>query len=459
MVASGDFRQLPVVVKEGGRPEVLQACVKASPLWANFRRMCLTGASMRVKDDPDFAAWIESVGNGTAPHVDRTGQQYPDQEARRREGGPHTILLPPSLFSRVKIFTDEAAFVAHVHPAHKLGASDAVKSCIVCPHNNSVDAHNTAVLKVLRPATAPLQLVAYESMPEQSGVEWALASDEFMAHVHAPGSPGHSLDVKPGCLITCIRNLAPHMGVINGSRLEVLSAHRHVILARQLYAPFAVVAIPRLVFDIPIPKSDICVARRQFPVRVAYACTCHKVQGATMPSVVGLDLRRACFAHGQLYCGCSRVTCALRLAFLVNPEDVVVLPDGSRALLLNSVVYPELLSEAIEIAEVPAAALRPAPYYPPLDDPADVEERDAFSAWLGAPRASPHVTLAGAGAGAGAGADAGDDHASARGLPRRLSDMDDDSCLWDASAAGFHDSDGAQAAAGSGPQADVASGP
>jgi hypothetical protein len=97
-----------------------------------------------------------------------------------------------------------------------------------------------------------------------------------MAHVHSPGCPDHVLDVKPRAVVTCIRNLAPHMGVVNGSRLEVVRADRHVLLARQLYAPFALVpvAIPRHVFNVPVPKSDVCVSRRQFPIRVAYSCTC-----------------------------------------------------------------------------------------------------------------------------------------------------------------------------------------
>jgi hypothetical protein len=55
-----------------------------------------------------------------------------------------------------------------------LDPDTAVRSCIVCrPHNDTVDAHNAAVLQTLD----PVHLVACESLPAQSGVEWSLASD------------------------------------------------------------------------------------------------------------------------------------------------------------------------------------------------------------------------------------------------------------------------------------------
>ena len=41
-------------------------------------------------------------------------------------------------------------------------------------------------------------------------------------------------------------------------------------------------------------------ARRQFPVRIAFAMTINKAQGQTLERV-GVYLREACFSHGQLY--------------------------------------------------------------------------------------------------------------------------------------------------------------
>ena len=163
------------------------ACVKASPraLWARFHRMRRTGASMRVRDDPEFVAWLESVGpgDGTAPHVtvDRTGAPlppHPDQDSRR-PAGPRVAPTPsscppPSLAARVAVWRPSG-------PLCSLDPDTAVRSCIVCrPHNDTVDAHNAAVLQTLDPDRPPVHL-ACESLPVPAqsarGVEWSLASD------------------------------------------------------------------------------------------------------------------------------------------------------------------------------------------------------------------------------------------------------------------------------------------
>jgi hypothetical protein len=124
VVAAGDFRQTCPVVPRATRDQVLQACVKASPLWAHFRVLHLT-VPVRAAEDPEFAAFLETVGNGVALHVDAvTGQELPDQAKRQRCGGTHYVRLPAILTARIRVFTDAAEAAEFVHPAGRLQSRD-----------------------------------------------------------------------------------------------------------------------------------------------------------------------------------------------------------------------------------------------------------------------------------------------------------------------------------------------
>ena len=75
------------------------------------------------------------------------------------------------------------------------------------------------------------------------------------------------------------------------------------------------VFIPR----IPLVTSNYAIEfkRLQFPIKLIFAMTINKSQGQSL-YIVGLDLRIDCFAHGQLYAECWRVTSEDNLYILCN---------------------------------------------------------------------------------------------------------------------------------------------
>nr|XP_042895116.1 ATP-dependent DNA helicase pif1-like [Parasteatoda tepidariorum] len=90
------------------------------------------------------------------------------------------------------------------------------------------------------------------------------------------------------------------------------------------------VLIPR----IPIISSDIPFQFKgfQFPVRLSFAISINKSQGQSL-KVVGLDLQKPCFSHGQLYVGCSRVGDEKNL-YLLSPNGKT-----------KNIVHKEVLQE------------------------------------------------------------------------------------------------------------------
>jgi hypothetical protein len=369
VVGGGDFRQTTPVVKHGGRAATVSASAKASDLWCSDTvKICRLTQPMRDGGDPEWSAWVSSIGDGVAEVVDpETGFVRDNQPDLQRAGGSHSIKLPPG----VRVFTDVAEAWAWIHAPDELAgfrhAKSACQRAVLAPHNASIQDHNNYFLE--RIPGEPVRLHAAEQLDVECGnaVEPMVVTEEFMARMHDTGAPDHTITLKPGCLIMCLRNLSPQLGVLNGTLLEVVSASAgcRYIVANTLSEPPVRVLIPRIKFKLSVPGGAVQIERLQFPIRLAYGMTINKSQGKTLLRVL-LDLRCEVFGHGQLYVGSGRVTCAANIAFLVSPDRIRASLDGE-VVLTSNVVYPELLSErgmdVVPVVDIPAAPVaEPQPY-------------------------------------------------------------------------------------------------
>ncbi|GBN51357.1 hypothetical protein AVEN_271408-1 [Araneus ventricosus] len=127
---------------------------------------------------------------------------------------------------------------------------------------------------------------------------------------------------------TLLRNLHPP-SLCNGTRLCIKKLMPNIIEATIMtgHAAGEDVFIPRILIiplDFPFQFKRI-----QFLVRLSYAMSINKEHGQSL-KVVGLDLLKPCFSHGQLYVGCSRIGKADNLYILA--------PNGTK-----NIVYPEAL--------------------------------------------------------------------------------------------------------------------
>lgn len=114
------------------------------------------------------------------------------------------------------------------------------------------------------------------------------------------------LTIRVGAQVMLIYNLEPKDGLVNGSR---------GVVKRMIVPPEGGEAVPVVLFkngsEVPIgrvswPVDDLVGIRRsQIPLRLAWAQTIHKAQGATLDSAL-IDIGPNVFEFGQAYVALSR---------------------------------------------------------------------------------------------------------------------------------------------------------
>ena len=294
-VMSGDWRQILPVVKRGGRAQVVDACLKSSPLWPRVDTMELA-TNMRARNGDDqadeFADFLLRVGDGRLPVV----------------AAPDTIEVPEPVRSPAGNLD---ALVDRIFPDLADRYRDEVwlhERAILSPLNACVDHANDMVLTRL-----PGEMVRYYSVDsvihDDNPENGPLISAEVLNAIDVSGMPSHRIDVKVGAPVVLMRNLdAPR--AVNGTLCTVQRAAPNVLELRIASGAGRgdTLFLPRLPLVVSAIDSGIDrpFRRLQFPVKLAFAMTINRCQGQTKRRV-GIYLPTASFTHGQLYVALSRV--------------------------------------------------------------------------------------------------------------------------------------------------------
>ncbi|KAN0082860.1 hypothetical protein V8E55_008655 [Tylopilus felleus] len=130
-------------------------------------------------------------------------------------------------------------------------------------------------------------------------------SPELLAMLTHPGVPPHRLDLKVGCICSILHNLSIDKDLVHNACVQVTALHRRFIEVRLLHND-EIHCIPRISFQFSPASSSWSVQRKQFPLRLAYACTFNGCQGLMLTRSI-IDLRTHPFTHGQLYTALSHV--------------------------------------------------------------------------------------------------------------------------------------------------------
>ena len=282
LVCAGDFRQVLPVVRDASPAEIIEHCVKQSPVWSDVKIFKLTQNMRALPGERDFVDWLIQLGNGTLKSTVCDEDGMIDIPNRCCVDGDISKEIFPDL-------TDESVY----------------SSVILTPKNDACHELNDEIVSRL-----PGDAVRYVSTDlavcenEEEARNYPL---EFLHSCTPNGMPCHLISLKAGAVIILLRSIDSRRGLCNGTRLKVLNLKPNVIFAEILTGPRKglKVFIPR----IRLAPSDVnlpfILSRNQFPIRIAFCMTINKAQGATFEKV-GLYLEEPVFSHGQLYVAASR---------------------------------------------------------------------------------------------------------------------------------------------------------
>ena len=353
VVVSGDMHQsLPVIRGIVNDDATVYSLMRSTDLFAGFSSTVLTLAQ-RSKGDKRYDKWLGllSVNRAPGPEAVPAGAEPPT--ARK-------VFIPESCFSTCSV----AAALEWLHgpPPPPGGPFPALNPLygVLCTLNSVVDEINDLVLDQYVEGDVFLAEATHSKPDDSAGNEDKVAhvftSEEYMRSQEQSGVPSATLRLKTGAILILTRNMLASLGLMNGTKLRLLS----VAPARGYLSVLTVETIPaagqeavrhslpRIAFPM-VTKGGMKFTRRQFPVRLAYAMSCQKSQGQTLHRVV-MDTRHEPFAHGTAYVSCSRTREFAALGFLHAPAE-----DGSAPTFVNVVLQRVLQAEGVLRAAGPPA--------------------------------------------------------------------------------------------------------
>ncbi|XP_066341090.1 uncharacterized protein [Miscanthus floridulus] len=337
MLFGGDFRQVLPVVPRGTRAQITDATLLKSYLWENVRRIRLT-QNMRARNDKWFSEYLLRIGNGTEETYDDGYVQLPDDILI----GCNDEDFTENSVKNKKISSEDASInilIDRVFPNLQANCKSTEymrERAILSTRNEYVDAVNA--LMIDRFPGEEKVYYSFDSVDDDSRNNYPI---DFLNTITPNGLPPHELKVKKNCPVILLRNLDPHNGLCNGTRLIIRGFQNNSIDAEIVNGQFegTRVFIPRIPMS---PSEDLSLPfkfkRKQFSIRLSFAMTINKAQGQTIPNV-GIYLPEPVFSHGQLYVALSRGV-SRKSTWVLTKTNKAIDPTGKRT---KNIVYRDIL--------------------------------------------------------------------------------------------------------------------
>ncbi|XP_052209285.1 uncharacterized protein LOC127812795 [Diospyros lotus] len=274
VVLGGDFRQILPVIPKGVREQIVNTSLRHSILWKHIHILTLD-LNMLLNheglENANFANFLMEIGTNPQEIVNLPSTIHKCQDLNE---------LLSTVYPRLNMIeTSTPTFLT--------------ERTILSARNDDVSDINTTALNIF-----PGRLYTYLAANKMSGdneIDPTITNrypNEYLNSLDPPGLPTFKLELKVGCPIILLRNIAPKDGLCNGTRLMVIRCDTRIIEAQILTGEkFGNLAfIPRISLAPSSSEMPFQMTRRQFPIRLAYALTINKSQGQSV-KFVGVDLR------------------------------------------------------------------------------------------------------------------------------------------------------------------------
>lgn len=204
IILLGDFRQMCPVVHGGTQADIIDTSIKSSPLWPLFQLFPLT-TLIHNADDPEFASWVDNIGDGTGPDVDLDFISHAHN---------HDDLLD------------------FVYPSDILtDPSCCLRQAILCPTNMQVNMYNETIVSHINGMQCTY--LAADSLQEADEVG-LMSPPHILDYVAAhtpPGLPHHTLNIKVNAIYRLMHNFSIDAGLVKNTRLIITGIGTHLVTA------------------------------------------------------------------------------------------------------------------------------------------------------------------------------------------------------------------------------------